>query len=504
MPTAQTPTQPRNFAPTTVIPGRPKAWLKDPTGISPVSCTNVVAQDSYYEPINGCDFLDTIAGTRVFVTKVLKGNAGVSVNLSNLRPKGTVGTQGLVASGVTNFLDVYSQINAEVRQGNGFKNGAVNVALNYSHPDWSDFINYPSSRIPWLKKVTIIDASFAPDSECHKFQLLLTAIAAGTTFVYKQQYSPSGDKLEINVCQAVEFANRSTCTLAHANLGMVRVPSDIPVIMLAAAEDLDWVWKQFAASQPDHFIPAVQDKQVGLGFVGLANMLAHFNVTYEEFTRSLEKLINKPALMTFALMSDRLAIQLQVGYRVVTEFARTEGYERFFAIEPTASCSYREVDLRGYTTAPEISPPTCHPTTRMTRRTSQEGFNDHQYPLDVEFAGSGEGGVNYDTYFRLCSALQILMNRTGLAHGISHNWWLEEEVTPESFGRWWRSPLKTIYYRWATSSSNQDKTSIGAEVSIEDEEFWGSGDEEEGSDPVVVCPIVTAQNDPNFCMACAG
>lgn len=481
----------RKFHDKTVVTGRVQRWLDNPIGISPISCTNVVVEDSYVEVDGDFDFLDTIAGSRVFTTVALKGNAGVSVNLSKLRPKGSVGSQGLVAAGVTNFMEAYSVVNAEVRRGNGFKNGAVNLCLDYTHPDFLDFIQI---ELPWAKKVTYLSPGFEftkEEQQTDRYQALISALSAGKTFVYKQQIDPTtGKLLETNVCMGLSLANRSTCTLAHLNLGLISSPREIPDAMLAVAQDLDWIWEQFEATQPPHFTPAVQDKQVGLGFVGLANLLAAQDISYVDFATSMAKLCHQPELITFELPSDRLAVYFSLGYKKAADFAKSKGYRRFFAIEPTATCSYKQKDLAGYTTAPEISPPTCHPVTKISTRIALGGSEDYQYPPKVECSGTD---VSFAVYTSLAESFQLLADSTGLGQGISYNWWLDEPVTSASFLRWVESPLKTIYYRWATSSSNQDKTAFAeAPITDEESEFW--------ADPEVVCQL----NDKNSCTNCGG
>jgi hypothetical protein len=382
--------------------------------------------------------------------------------LSKLRPKGQVNAQGLESQGVNNFTVLYSAINAEVRRGNGFKNGAVNVCLDYDHPDWLEFIE--SDVLSHAKKVTILPEGWLPEAGV-KLDALLKALNEGTTFLYKQQFDAAGNKLETNVCMGLMLANRSTCTLAHTNLGKCATLLSVPEAMLAAAKDLDWIWEQFAATQPAHFTPAAQDKQVGLGFVGLANFLVAQNITYSELVYSLIKLREAPCLASFDLASDRLAMSLKLGYDQVAEFAKSKGYVRFFAIEPTATCSYGETDLAGYTTTPEISPPTCHPITKISRRLSDSGYQDYQYPPAVECSGLD---VSFEEYTQLCEEFQHLANGTGLAQGISYNFW--ETHTHESLVRWAKSPLKTIYYKRQTSSDIMDKSSF-SDLS-ENDGFW--------------------------------
>jgi len=103
------------------------------------------------------------------------------------------------------------------------------------------------------------------------------------------------------------------------------------------------------------YLPSETDRQVGLGLLGLANLLRRYNVSYEEFGKALEAVNSeRPVEHTEAVT---LALQLQSGIEQAANIARVNKMERAFAIAPTASCSYRYKDLDGYTTCPEIAPP---------------------------------------------------------------------------------------------------------------------------------------------------
>lgn len=493
------------FSPTTVIVSRVQRFIDNCNKIYPVSCTAIKVQDSYYDVEGDYSFYETIAGSRVYTTKVLKGNAGVLIDLSELRPKGTVGSGGMVAQGVTNFMAMYSMINQEVRRGSVFKNGAVVLALDYDHPDFIDFLNFPDEQIPWAKRNVGVDEGILKPEYATQYDALLKTLADGRCFVTKKQYNKEdGSRMLPNVCVGLTLRSRSTCTLAHGNLGMVVKPSDIADVIFNGAKDVIHIWDMFNEAQierGDHFLDAILDKQVGFGFVGLANMLAHFQVSYADFVGALEGCRDN-------VFAWEIASSFRTGYGMASVLFKLHGFERAFTIEPTATCSYKQTDLYGYTTTPEISPPVCHPVTKVTRRLSEVaegGYQDYQYPPNVEVAGVD---VDDEVYTRLCCAFQVMMNDTGLAQMISYNWWLTRPIDKQHFAYWLDSPLQSIYYRWAVSTDNQDKTSIG-ETTEEDDEFWMMVDESLDENPdlaekaAAVCGIRTQLNSGS-CSACDG
>lgn len=467
------------FSPYTVIVSRVQRVIDNPSKISPISCTMVSVEDSYYDVDGDYTIYDTIAGSRLYATKVLKGNAGISVDLSKLRPKGTTGSGGLVAQGVTNFMHVYSAINSEVRRGNSFKNGAVVLCLAFTHPDFEDFLDFGTEGhetqglLPWAKKGVTVNADMWLPEYADRREKLFTALAKGQVFVSKERYNAQGNRLYDNVCYGLLLLSRSTCTLAPVNLGKIRDPRDIPYAMLSVFRDLDVIWNYFNETREDHFLDPAKDKQIGLGYVGLANMLAHFGVKYSELLAAMQKQLAGSKMSNST--ADQIAQGFADGYKRVEVEAKALKYERVFAIEPTASCSFKQKDLRGFVTTPEISPPVCHPVTKVTRRQAADGYIDAQYPLNVEVAGVD---VDWQTYEGLCSCFQEMADRTGLAQGISYNWWLEKPVNEDTFKDWWESNLKTIYYRWKTSSADQDKTTVGEQLEGA-EAFWGDDDEDE-------------------------
>lgn len=497
----------RTFAPTTVIVSRVQRFYDYPSKIFPVSCTNVVLEDTYFDddldehgyPIY--EFYETIAGSKVYVSKVLKGNAGVVVDLSKIRPKGTPGSNGMMSAGVRNFMAGYSSLNLEIRRGSAFRNGAVVLQLDADHPDLEDFLECTNQEIPWAKRGVTVGPGWMDQPY---YPLIEKALAEGKIFLYKQQYNNAGEKLSINVCQGICFKSRSTCTLAHINLGLIKTHQELTEAFINGAHDLNTIWEDFfnawdgyygeeMGRSASHFLNPEDDKQVGLGVLGLSNMLVNFGVKYSDFSIALNWVVDqqrknqlkRPDNPYFSEKAYDLACAFQSAYLAASRVFKQFGFERAFTIEPTATCSYKQVDYNGYTTSPEISPPIAHPLTKSTRRVADQEIRDYQYPPNVEVAGHDVTWVIYDL---LCDAWQKMMENTGLAQCISYNWWLSKPVNRTTLYYWNQSPLKTVYYRWKETTDDADKTSIGVEVTEESANFWGS-EEPEGEAQPVICQL---------------
>jgi hypothetical protein len=499
-----------NFAPTSAIVSRVKRFLDYPDKISPISCTMVAVEDSYFQEkdFNGEEkyhLYETISGSRTYLTKVIKGNAGCLVDLSKLRPKGSIGSNGMVSHGVTNFMGVYSSINQEVRRGSVFKNGAVVLSLHWQHPDLIDFLNFSASEIPWAKRaITVTEEILLPENHL-ALEAVLKALANGIIFVNKQVYNSKGESLFPNVCTSIRLKSRSTCTLLPINLGMVRTIDEVVSAFVNGANDIIKIWNLFLEAklrQEEHFLDPREDKQAGLGLLGLANLLANLRITYLDFTRAMQFVVSGDEdLSNFSfdytnVKALKLARAFQSGYAAAAVIAKAEGFERFFAIEPTASVSYANVDYNGFTCTPEISPPVCHPETKISQRRNDTGYIDYTYPLSVEIA---EKDVSFETYTSLANSFQVMQDATGLSHGTNYNMWLVQYPTVE----WFKSSLISIYYRWNTNYESQDKTDIGIEVTKKSESFWSIEECEEEQEEEKVC-VITQQSSGGGCSVCEG
>jgi hypothetical protein len=458
--------------------------------LSPVSCTVFEVADS----------MDSISDSWKFLAQAVKGGAGVAIDLSNLRAKGIVGSGGLISLGVCNFLPVYSAIVAAVRQGKaGAKKGAGLVYISASSPDLKEYLSVPTSAIPSLKRAVYVTQEDIDNPEiCN---LLLRAMSKGDIFLSKVVYNREGERLFANLCTEVFIKSRGTCILGQVNLGMIENIEDIPTAFCDGLHELDLVWRSsyYHTLMSGHYLDPCKDKQIGLGVIGLGNLLASQGVTYKDLASALKLVRESFKSEDSNNLSDHPAVQLALrlykGYILASRIAMDMGYERAFAIAPTASVSYRNVDFRGFTCTPEISPPVCNPTTKIVRRLASEGTTVRQYPHDVEVANID---VPWETYDELVNEWQLMQDVGGLAHAISYNWWSTKPFTQENLQAFMDSPRKTIYYAYPVEVDAADKTNIKMEElsSSEVDEFWQIVEEEEGGyDPF---------NDPNYCEACAG
>ncbi|MFZ9879752.1 MAG: ribonucleotide reductase, partial [Candidatus Nanopelagicaceae bacterium] len=108
--------------------GRVQSWIDDPTSRLPVSCTVFVVEDSMTGE-NG------IEASWKFASNALRFGAGCAIHLSKLRPRGAENGKGLVSSGPVSFGKIYSSLNEILRRGGVYKNGAIVLHIDYSHPD---------------------------------------------------------------------------------------------------------------------------------------------------------------------------------------------------------------------------------------------------------------------------------------------------------------------------------------------------------------------------------
>lgn len=519
--------------PTSAIVGRVRTWLKDenPDAIYPFSCTTYEVGDSMEEGKN------SIEHSWLYTSYVLRKGAGVAVNLNQLRPKGHDNGKGLIASGPTHFIKVYSAINDAVRRGGVYKNGAVVVYINISHPDLVEFLQLSPSEIPWAKRaIYVSDDPNDPDylMTSPHLQEILYAMRAGTVWLAKKQYDQNGDRLFSNVCLEILLKHSATCILSHVNLGYCTVRN----IRKSFRDTMRFLCKLHSitnAGRGKYYIPLKEDRQVGLGVLGLANILARYKVSYKEFTDCLENALDelaKPDQIQHHIWRDlrnthktnavALVREIYLGFQDAAVVAKRNKMERAFTVAPTATCSFNHKDLNGYTTTPEISPPICHLETKKVIRASDTfGQVEYQYPPNVETASE----VGWDTYYKLAKNWQRLMETTGLAHSISFNIWDTCPLTNEFLEDWLHSPLKTTYYRMQVSQDFLDKTNITVGISdsgfesdgfIEEDESanedydlnvflnslrQSSSESEEETDPTM-CSISAMQNG-EFCSACA-
>ena len=440
------------------VTGRVDSWLKNPTRRYPVSCTVMEVLDTMDEDPDG------IEGSFLFASKALRYGAGVSLHLDKLRAKGTENEHGMVASGPCGFMEIYSKFNEILRRGGQYRNGAIVAQLSWDHPDIIEFINYDRARIPWLKRTVNVD----PDviNKPTVLKAIMDGASKGDIWIVKKQYDKNGDRIFHNVCQEILIKSRDTCLLSHVNLGVLKI-EDIPAAFGDGMRFLCNLYESTGVG--DSGIYTRKDRQVGLGVIGLSNLLAIEGVTYKQFVRALRQrnldvikeedrptdvqhrwqTIDEAQLKAFEIVE-----YIWAGFIEAAAVAEENNMSRAFTVAPTASCSYRYKDREGYTTSPEISPPISR---EVDRDSSTLGVQSYQFHPKCEIAQD----VGWETFFELNCEWQRLMDSTGLAHAISMNWWSDMvKMDREFMSRWLNSPLKSLYYSLQVQPDTQDKTDV--------------------------------------------
>ena len=141
------------------------------------------------------------------------------------------------------------------------------------------------------------------------------------------------------------------------------------------------------------YLTQEEDRQVGLGMLGLANLLALEGVTYFQFGEALNQHLYESYDTSVTPAARKIVLALQDGINAAAEVARRADMDRAFAIAPTASCSYRYTDRAGYTTAPELAPPIGR---TVDRDSSTFGVQQYDYG-QVETSEE----VGWDAYKRV-------------------------------------------------------------------------------------------------------
>ena len=422
--------------------GRVQSWMDDPTSRLPVSCTVFVVEDSMEGP-NG------IEASWRFVSHALRFGAGVAVHLSKLRACGTENGKGLCASGPVSFGKIYSCLNQQLRRGGVYKNGAVVLHLDIDHPDIMEFLNCTREELPWAKRCVNLNAEMWQSANETVRRTILVGIAKGDIWLAKIRHDQYGKRIYANVCLEVFLRSRGTCLLEHINLASAEV-ADLPAAFVAGMEELIDLHAKTGVEKTGEYLTQEEDRQVGLGMLGLANCLALEGVTYAQFADALEFHLHPDGEYLVTPEALKIVKALQQGIDSAAAVARMANMDRAFAIAPTASCSYRYTDRAGYTTAPEIAPPIGR---KVDRDSSTFGVDQYNYG-NVETAEE----VGWDVYKRVADGIMEMLQQTGLCHGYSYNTWSDiVEYTPDFVDNWLRSPQTSMYYSLQVMQNTQAK-----------------------------------------------
>ena len=458
--------------------GRVQGWIDDPESRLPVSCTVINVQDSM------SDGQDSIEASWRFVSHALRYGAGVAVHLSDVRARGTENGKGLVASGPVSFGKIYSCLNEQLRRGGVYKNGAVVLHIDINHGDILEFVTTPRHELPWAKRCVNVTTALWNEASTEVKDEILKGIARGDIWLAKIRYDQHGLRIFANVCLEVFLKSRGSCLLQHVNLGACR-PEDISTAFAVGMSELIELHSKTGVEKTGEYLTQENDRQVGLGLLGFANLLALEEITYAQFADAIDE------LPTATPKATKLVEQIRAGFSVAASLARSAGMDRAFAIAPTASCSYRYTDRAGYTTAPEIAPPIGR---TVDRDSSTFGVQQYDYG-NVETADC----VGWDNYFRVVNGIVQMMHDTGLSHGYSFNSWSDVVQYDEDFIQsWLASPQTSLYYSLQVNQNTQAKDD--AMVALDDQFDFNFSDIDGDDDTDANYNVF---NDPTMCVGCA-
>ena len=465
--------------------GRVQDWLDSPDGRLPVSCTVFNVEDSM-------EGEDGIEASWRFVSHGLRNGAGVAVHLSSLRERGAENGKGLVASGPVSFGKIYSTLNEILRRGGLYKNGAVVLHLDYTSPDAIEFVSASRSELPWVKRCLNVDDNFLSASSPELINACLRAISSGDLWLNKIRYNNRGERIRANVCLEVYLPHRGTCLLQHVNLGACTL-DNIQGAFVEGMMQLCELHPGTGVGDTGEYLPPVIDKQIGLGVLGLANFLAIHGISYEDFGNALEAFLAEDARgwndFWKNTISGEAVWQIDQGIQRAAEVAREHGMERAFCIAPTASCSYRYLDTRGFTTTPEIAPPIARTVDRDSGTFGVESFDYGEVETAAE--------VGWEAFFKTANGLVQLYQRTGLFHGYSFNSWSDIVNYDEVFLKdWLDSPQTSLYYSLQVLPDTQRKDDAYAALDDDFKSMFGLNEETEQDS--ASCSV-----EAGYCAACA-
>jgi hypothetical protein len=466
--------------------GRVQDWMDSPENRLAVSCTVFVVEDSMEGP-------DGIEASWRFISHALRNAAGAAIHLSKLRPKGEDNGKGLVASGPTSFAGIYSKLNEVLRRGGKFRNGAVVLHLDYTHPDALEFIQASRKELPWAKRCLNVDDNFLKDSSPEFIDALLQSISSGDVWLNKIRYDDYGNRIYANVCLEVYLPHRGTCLLQHVNMGACGI-DDLSAAFVEGMIQLCQLHPTTGVGDTGEYLSPTIDKQVGLGMLGLANFLANEGVSYEDFGKALEAYLDSDLraweTKWFNTIAGQIVWKLDNAIEDAAAVARGYGMDRAFCIAPTASCSYRYLDKKGFTTTPEIAPPIARTVDRDSGTFGVESFDYGE----VEIAEK----VGWENYSRAVNGLVSLYQETGLFHGYSFNSWSDVVVYDRAFlQNWLESSQTSLYYSLQVLSDTQRKDDAYAALDDSFKSMFGLDDSE------VIGVTVVGKIEAAFCAACA-
>jgi hypothetical protein len=177
---------------------------------------------------------------------------------------------------------------------------------------------------------------------------------------------------------------------------------------------------------------------------------------------------------------------LYKAIHAAADIAKAAGFDRAFAIAPTATCAYRSTDKQGYACTQEIAPPIGR---SIDRDSGTFGVQTYEYPPNVEIASE----VGWGVYNAVANLFAEIFEDTGLFHGYSFNSWSDHVTYDRAFLQdWLDSPQTSLYYALQVAPDTQAKDdALGI---LGDDASWFQFDPIENDDTEVVAGFCSGIN----------
>jgi len=429
---------------------------------------------------------------QVGVSTLFSYHPRVVVDLTKLRPAGTLNSKGLEASGAlgqgrkgeTSFLSIYEAIarhledgkigtllvllgtlNETLRRG-GFKRGIVCTSLDYRSPAIYDYLSFPNWKVPGGHKKSIrLDKGLL---DCSEDLLQKIADSAEQESTFLEKIKPDRPDLYSNVCQGLAIPKDGICLIWRINLGMIQKPEDLLGALEEGTVDilnLYLLWRdRFTAEELTHLPSLKEDRQVALDIMGMASLLANLGITYKEFTDALHRFNNEsyPKIMinpkAMKLVEYFAKAYLRSSY-IADSICDNEGLDPLERIHTPAEPSQRHFtdckDAQGYTTTRSIFPPFERKQRRVSDHEQQKVYIHNP---DIEIASE----VGAELNFEFACEWKKFVDSVGRSHGYM-SFDSFEPITPNWLRKFIDSPLESKYY---SESSRFDQSYLKKDSAV--------------------------------------
>lgn len=402
------------------------------------------------------DNIESIASSfRAVENAVNNGYRFIQVDLSELRPRDSVNSDGLLASGPSYFLEIFlalgyylqhktvhsllrlfGTLNEIILRG-GYKKGIITSAIHSASPYLEEYLDVPLVSLRGShKKGVILHQEWLGDEIMQK---ILDKVNTESMFLQKENQDPG---LYSNVCMGILLRDRGTCLIGRVNLAQVTSLSQIVPAYREATTKTLTIMHSWRSKSPKASIWASieDDLQVAIDPMGLANLLSRFGYSYKFF---VEEMSNPDS-------TDILVVELRRAYKestmVADAFCSAKGLpplERLHSVEPAQTHSYRTTDADGFTTCRGIWTPFSRIVNRMSN-TEEIATYDH---------GPVETRITPELHFEVCNQWQLMMDTYGRPHTISFDTW--ENFNPKVYKKWYNSYLPTLYYNFSDTYNDE-------------------------------------------------